>query len=95
MWADIATLTNWFETGDIVQRLSILLYLTCLLSFTVNIANAFESTYTAMIASYLTERMFQGLYFFWAGALVSTVRGVMVGQGILIFITCPVWIAPS
>lgn len=93
MWADIATLTNWFETGDIVQRLSILLYLACLLGFTVNIANAFESTYTAMIAFYLAQRMFQGLYFIWVAKLVPTVRGVMVGQGILIFVTCPIWIA--
>jgi low temperature requirement protein LtrA len=93
MWADISTLINWFETGDIVQRLSILFYITCLLGFTVNIANAFESTYTAMIAFYLAERLFQGFYFFWVALLVPTVKGVMVGQGTLIFITCPLWIA--
>jgi len=93
MWTDIATLTNWFETGDIVQRLSILLYLTCLLGFTVNIANAFESSYTAMVAFYLAERMFQGLYLIWVAALVPTIRGVMIGQGILIYIACPIWIA--
>lgn len=93
MWADIATLINWFETGDIVQRLSILLYLTCLLGFTVNIANAFELTYTPMVAFYLAERMFQGFYFIWVAFLVPTVRGVMVVHGILIFLTCPIWIA--
>jgi len=93
MWADVAMLINWFETGDVVQRLSILLYLTCLLGFTVNIANAFESTYTAMIAFYLAERMFQGFYFLWVAILVPTVKGVMTAQGVLIFITCPLWIA--
>jgi low temperature requirement protein LtrA len=93
MWADIATLINWFETGDIVQRLSILLYLVCLLGFTVNIANAFESTYTPMVAFYLAERMFQGFYFIWVAWLVPTIRGVMIVQGSLIFITCPIWIA--
>lgn len=93
MWADITTLINWFETGDIVQRLSILLYLTCLLGFTVNIANAFESTYTAMVSFYLAERMVQGLYIIWVASLVPTVRGVMVGQGVLVFVTCPIWIA--
>jgi hypothetical protein len=59
IWADIATLTNWLETGDFMQRLSILLYLTCLLGFTVNIASAFEVTFTAMVAFYLAERLFQ------------------------------------
>jgi low temperature requirement protein LtrA len=93
MWADVAILINWFETGDVVQRLSILLYLTCLLGFTVNIANAFESTYTAMVAFYLAERMFQGFYLLWVAKLVPTVKGVMTAQGVLIFITCPLWIA--
>lgn len=88
MWADIATTINWFETGDIVQRLGILLYLTCL-GFTVNIASAFQSTYTAMVAFYLAERMFQGLFFIWVATLVTTVKGVMVGQGVLTVITCP------
>jgi low temperature requirement protein LtrA len=93
MWTDVATIINWFEAGDVFQRLSILLYLACLLGFTINIASAFESTYTAMIAFYLAERMFQGLYFIWVTIIVPTVRGVMIGQAILIFFTCPLWIA--
>lgn len=93
MWADITNMTNWFETGDVVQRLSILVFLLCLLGFTVNIANAFESSYTAMVAFYLGERLVQGAYFLWVAALVPTIRGVMICQGVLILITTAMWIA--
>jgi hypothetical protein len=63
MWADVTNMTNSFEMGDIVQRLLILIFLLCLLGFTVNIAYAFDSSYTAMVAFYLGDRLLQGLYF--------------------------------
>ena len=93
MWADITMLVNMFETEDVVQRLSILLFLLCLVGFTVNIGNAFESSYTAMVAFYLGERMFQGVYFFWVAAQVPTVRGVMIFQSSLILVTTTIWVA--
>ena len=62
IWADITNMNNWFETGDVVRRLCIMLILLFILGFTVNVANAFESSYTAMVAFYLGERVLQGLY---------------------------------
>ncbi|KAL2061019.1 hypothetical protein VTL71DRAFT_9071 [Oculimacula yallundae] len=92
MWMDITNQTNWFETGDIMQRLSILFFLLCLLGFTVNIANAFDTSYTAMVAFYLGERLLQGVYFAWVAIWVPTVRGPMVCQSILVFLIAAVWI---
>ncbi|KAE8452640.1 hypothetical protein EG329_013899 [Mollisiaceae sp. DMI_Dod_QoI] len=93
MWADLTNMTNWFETGDVIQRLFILLLLLCILGFTTNIAYAFESSYTAMVAFYLGERLLQGIYFLWVAACVPTIRGVMVCQGGLILVTTAMWIA--
>lgn len=93
IWADITNMNNWFETGDVVQRLCIMLILLLILGFTVNVANGFESSYTAMVAFYLGERVLQGLYFLWVAALVPTIRGVMVCQTGLIVITTALWIA--
>lgn len=92
MWADLTNMTNWFEMGDVVQRLLILIFLLCLLGFTVNIAYAFDSSYTAMVAFYLGERLLQGLYFIWVAKLVPTIRGVMVCQTVLVLITTAIWI---
>jgi low temperature requirement protein LtrA len=93
MWADITNMNNWFETGDVIQRLCIMLTLLCILGFTTNVANAFESSYTAMVAFYLGERLLQGIYFLWVAALVPTIRGVMVCQTGLLLITTAMWIA--
>ncbi|KAG4419008.1 hypothetical protein IFR04_007869 [Cadophora malorum] len=93
MWVDITNMTNWFETGDIMQRLSILFFLLCLLGFTVNIANAFDTTYTATVAFYLGARLLQGVYFAWVAIWVPTVRGPMTLQSISVFVISAVWIA--
>ncbi|KAG4435821.1 hypothetical protein IFR05_008680 [Cadophora sp. M221] len=92
MWVDITNMTNWFETGDIMQRLSILFFLLCLLGFTVNIANAFDTSYTAMVAFYLGERLLQGVYFAWVAIWVPTVRGPMICQSIAVFVIAALWI---
>jgi low temperature requirement protein LtrA len=92
MWADITNMNNWFETGDVVQRLCIMFILLCILGFTTNVANAFESSETAMVTFYLGERVLQGVYFLWVAALVPTIRGVMVCQTGLILVTTAIWI---
>ncbi|KAK0102068.1 hypothetical protein ONS96_006032 [Cadophora gregata f. sp. sojae] len=92
MWVDITNMTNWFETGDIMQRLSILFFLLCLLGFTVNIANAFDTTYTATVSFYLGARLLQGVYFAWVAIWVPTVRGPMICQSILVFVIAAVWV---
>lgn len=93
MWADITNMNNWFETGDVIQRLCIMLILLCILGFTTNVANAFEDSYTAMVAFYLGERLLQGVYFIWVAALVPTIRGVMICQTVLVLVTTAMWIA--
>jgi low temperature requirement protein LtrA len=93
MWADVTNMTNWFEMGDVVQRLIIIIFLLCLLGFTVNIANAFDSSAPPMVAFYLGERLLQGIYFAWVATLVPTIRGVMICQSVLVLITTAMWIA--
>jgi low temperature requirement protein LtrA len=93
MWADITNMTNWFETGDVIQRLCILVFLLCLLGYTTNVANAFDSSYTALVSFYLGERLLQGIYFLWVAALVPTIRGVMICQSGIVLITTAMWIA--
>ncbi|KAG0649315.1 hypothetical protein D0Z07_4599 [Hyphodiscus hymeniophilus] len=92
MWADITNMNNWFETGDVIQRVCIMFILLCILGFTTNVANAFESSYTAMVAFYLGERLLQGCYFLWTAALVPTIRGVMILQTGVILTTTAIWI---
>lgn len=33
IWSDLALIISWFETDDIVQRLSVMLIMACLLGF--------------------------------------------------------------
>jgi low temperature requirement protein LtrA len=93
MWADVTNMMNWFETGDVMQRLTIMLVLLCILGFTTNVANAFDSSYNAMVAFYLGERLLQGIYFLWVAAFVPTIRGVMVCHTGIILMTTAIWIA--
>lgn len=93
MWTDITNTTNWFETGDVMQRLTNLTFHLCLLGFTVNVASAFDDSYTAMIAFYLGERLLQASYFIWVAIWVPTIRSVMTIHSTLIILVTAVWIA--
>lgn len=92
IWTDLTNIVNWFEVDDVLSRVMVLVYLVCLLGFTTNIIYAFETTYTPMIAFYIAERIFQGLYFLGVAYLVPTIRGSMYCQSISIFVTCALWI---
>ena len=47
-------LTFLFFSDDIVQRLQVLFVLICLFGFTINLTYAFDNTYTALIAFYVS-----------------------------------------
>ena len=82
-----------FEIDDIFQRISMLFYLVCLLGFTLNISNFFESTYTSAIAFYITQRCYSALWFLVVMALLPTIRGMMVFTAVIVAASSAVWIA--
>lgn len=51
IWTDLTNWVDWFEIDDVVQRLSVVFYLVCLLGFTVNIQNGFEGTVSFVTAT--------------------------------------------
>ena len=77
IWNDMALIISWFETDDIVQRLSILFLLACLFGYTTNLMEAFEHTYATLIGFYITARLFMASYLLLVAVLVPMVRAVM------------------
>ena len=92
MWSDLTQTLAWIDEDDIFARGCVLLFVACLVGFATNIANAFESTYTELVAFFLAERLFNALYFFWLAWLIPMVRFVMIGFGVLIVLSSALWI---
>ncbi|KAJ8071428.1 hypothetical protein OCU04_001749 [Sclerotinia nivalis] len=92
IWSDIALIISWFETDDIAQRITILFIMTCLLGLTTNMLEAFENTYTMLIAFYLTARLFMGSYYLFLAWAIPMVRGMLIAQAIIILIPSTLWI---
>ncbi|KIW12279.1 hypothetical protein PV08_09556 [Exophiala spinifera] len=92
IWADLTMIINHFEIDDIFQRIYVIFYLVCLFGFTTNIAYAFESTYTSAIAFYLTQRLFNAVWFIYVAWILPTIRGSMVLLSALIVISSAFWI---
>ncbi|KAL9001171.1 MAG: hypothetical protein Q9169_000355 [Polycauliona sp. 2 TL-2023] len=93
IWSDLQIITSWLVADDIIQRLSVMFVMACLVGFTLNIVEAFETTYTMMIAFYLTQRMFQSVYLLWVSYLIPMIRGFMVAQVVIAAISSAIWIA--
>ena len=91
-WSDISLLISWFDSDDILRRLSVLFILTCLLGFTTNMAAAFEHTYAPLIAFYLTARLFLSLSLFWYAYTIPMVRAAMTGNAIMTALPAALWI---
>lgn len=91
-WSDINLLISWFDSDDVLRRCSVLFILTCLLGFTTNMVDAFQDTYTPMVAFYLTARMFLIVSLFWYAYLIPMVRGSMIANGIIALIPVGLWI---
>ena len=92
IWADLTMIINWFEMNDIFGRVAVLLYLSCLFGFTVNMAYAFDTTYTVMIAFYLAERLYAGCYFLSTAFFVPTIKGTLLYHVLIICISSALWI---
>ncbi|KAG9015652.1 hypothetical protein FRB90_004605 [Tulasnella sp. 427] len=92
IWSDVAMLVSYFETDDIFQRCGILFILACLVGYTCNIVEAFDGTYTQLIAFYLAARLFiawlQGLM----AVVIPRVRNIMIFNVITILIPAALWI---
>jgi low temperature requirement protein LtrA len=92
IWSDVTTLISWFETDDILQRLSILFIMACLLGLTTNMLDAFESTYAQLIAFYIAARLFMTAYCVALAAVVPMVRPMMITQAFIALIPSILWI---
>ncbi|KAF1925056.1 uncharacterized protein M421DRAFT_424276 [Didymella exigua CBS 183.55] len=91
-WSDISLLISWFDSDDVLRRCSVLFILTCLLGFTTNMVDAFEHTYTPLVAFYVTARLFLIMSLFWYAYLIPMVRASMIGNGIIALIPVTLWI---
>ncbi|KAF2016428.1 hypothetical protein BU24DRAFT_433436 [Aaosphaeria arxii CBS 175.79] len=92
-WSDLATIIGWIDADDLIRRLSVLFILTCLLGFTTNINDAWEHTYTPLVAFYLASRLFVAASYTWFAWKIPMVRATMIGNAIMIIIPCAFWVA--
>jgi low temperature requirement protein LtrA len=93
IWGDMTVVISWFETDDILQRISVLFIMACLVGLTTNMLQAFEETYSQLVAFYLAARFFIGSYYALISYVVPMVRGMMIAQVIGIVIPSGIWIA--
>ncbi|KAL8766609.1 MAG: hypothetical protein Q9209_006674 [Squamulea sp. 1 TL-2023] len=93
IWSDLQIITSWLAVDDIIQRLSVILVMACLVGFTLNIVESFDTTYTTMIAFFITQRIFQSVYLLWISYLIPMIRGFMVAQVIIALTGSAIWIA--
>lgn len=93
IWSDLTIIISWFETDDILQRISVLFIMACLLGLTTNMLDAFHDTYSQLVAFFLAARLFMGSYCLVLSFVVPMVRGMMIVQALLTLIPSAVWIA--
>ena len=91
-WSDISLLISWFDSDDVLRRMSVLFILTCLLGFTTNMASAFEHTYAPLVGFYLAARLFLTVSMFWYAWTIPMIRGSMIGNGTITLIPAALWI---
>jgi low temperature requirement protein LtrA len=92
-WTDIGVLVSWFDSDDVVRRVSVLFLLTCLLGFTTNMVEAWERTYAPLVGFYLAARLFVTSCWFWYAWYIPMVRGCMLGNALLSLIPAALWMA--
>ncbi|KAH8657000.1 bacterial low temperature requirement A protein-domain-containing protein [Tricladium varicosporioides] len=92
IWTDMSLIVSWFETDDIIQRISVLFIMSCLLGLTTNMLDAFEHTYTQLVAFYLAARLFMGAYYLILIFLIPMIRGMMIASVIMTVIPSALWI---
>ncbi|KAI3318583.1 hypothetical protein HD806DRAFT_512035 [Xylariaceae sp. AK1471] len=92
IWTDLELTISWFETDDVLQRISILFQLAVLFGLTTNITRAFEGTYATLIGFYLTARLLVAGYFFLIALLVPMIRPIMFWLVAMMLISSAIWI---
>ena len=73
-----------------------LFYLVLLFGYTTNLAYSFDdtyNTYTPMVAFFLTERMFEALYFVLVAWWVPNIRGTMLLHTGVMIVSSTLWVA--
>jgi len=93
IWSDLALVISWFETDDILQRVSVIIIMVCLFGLTTNMIEGLHDTYTMLVSFYLASRFFMGSYYMMLAGTVPMVRGVMFSQALLTIIPGVIWIA--
>lgn len=93
MWSDITIIISWFESDDVFQRINVLFVMICLVGFTLNIVQAFETTYIPLVSFYLAQRLFNALHLSFVSYLLPMVRGYMIMNVIAILVPSAIWIA--
>ena len=92
-WTDIGVLVSWFDSDDVIRRVSVLFLLTCLLGFTTNMVEAWERTYAPLVGFYLAARLFVTSCWIWYAWRIPMVRGSMLGNALLSLIPAALWMA--
>ncbi|KAI4946479.1 hypothetical protein J4E91_007167 [Alternaria rosae] len=92
-WTDIGVLVSWFDSDDVIRRVSVLFLLTCLLGFTTNMVEAWERTYAPLVGFYLAARLFVTSCWFWYAWRIPMVKGSMLGNALLSLIPAALWMA--
>lgn len=92
IWNDMALIVSWFETDDIVQRLSILFLLACLFGQTTNVTESFEHTWPTLIGFYIAARLFMAAYLLMIALFVPMIRGIMAFYITTMLIGVALWI---
>ncbi|KAG7004680.1 hypothetical protein G7Y79_00024g056300 [Physcia stellaris] len=92
MWNDLTLSISSFENDDIFRRISVLFVMICLFGYTLNIVEAFESTWTMLVAFYLAQRLFNCIYYLQVGYLLPIVRGTMIFAAVSIIVPSALWI---
>ncbi|KAI9803543.1 MAG: hypothetical protein M1825_001886 [Sarcosagium campestre] len=92
IWSDLQLMISWFESDDVFQRLSVLFVMACLFGLTTNIVEAFEETYSQLVAFYLTVRLFGAAYFSLLCFQLPMIRATLIGNIIVTLISSALWI---
>ncbi|KAK0959151.1 hypothetical protein LTR91_021001 [Friedmanniomyces endolithicus] len=95
IWNDMSQIISWFETDDIVQRVSIIFLLGCLFGITTNITQAWgeNGTYPTLIGFYLASRLFNAVYLVFIAYILPMVRPVMLCHVFIALVGSAFWIA--
>ncbi|RDW87366.1 hypothetical protein BP5796_03060 [Coleophoma crateriformis] len=93
IWNDLVVIVSCFETDDVLQRVSVLFVMACLLGLTTNMLDALGETYFQLVTFYLAARLFLGVYYLVFAISVPIVRGVMMFQSFVTVLPSVLWIA--